>query len=160
MRREGEQALRDSGAGYCVVRPCGLNDNWPPGRPVLAQGDLAVGRTNRGDVAAVLAAVLHEPAAAGVTLECFSLAGYPPPASYGPQLARLRRDADLDADGDGAAGDAGLDAQYALLQQLVPGERLEPNRLAMGQTYEQLDAGREGRLGPRGQEAPPIVPRS
>ena len=115
-----------------------------------------------------------------------------------------------------------LDAQYALMQQLVPGETLQPNQvlicptaratpsafrmrvaavlctavlhtscrvalasgthvaaaplcrrgvfqrrhgtdlcghlqLAMGQTYEQLDRGEEGRLGKRGTELPPIV---
>jgi hypothetical protein len=42
-----------------------------------------------------------------------------------------------------------LDIQYAILQQLVPGETLQPNQLAMGQTYEQLDKGQQGRLGKR-----------
>ena len=40
-----------------------------------------------------------------------------------------------------------LDVTYALMQQLVPGETLAPQKLAMGQTYEQLDKGEQGRLG-------------
>jgi hypothetical protein len=31
------QALRDSDLPYCIVRPCGLNEDWAPGRPVLSQ---------------------------------------------------------------------------------------------------------------------------
>jgi len=45
-------------------------------------------------------------------------------------------------------------AQYVVLQQLLPGELMEANALAMGQTYEQLDRGETGRLGRRGEEAP------
>lgn len=37
VKCQSEQALRDSGARYCIVRPCGLNDKWPTGRPVLSQ---------------------------------------------------------------------------------------------------------------------------
>ena len=47
-------------------------------------------------------------------------------------------------------------ATYALMQQLIPGEKQEPQSLAMGQTYEQLDKEEEGRLGKRGTEAAPI----
>ena len=47
------------GVDYCIVRPAGLNDNWPAGsRPVFSQGDVAVGRINRKDVAKVLVDVL------------------------------------------------------------------------------------------------------
>lgn len=49
-------------------------------------------------------------------------------------------------------------ARYELLQQLLPGEVQDAAALAMGQTYEQLDQGEEGRLGPRGQEQAPIAP--
>ena len=54
VKRQGEEALRKGGASYAIVRPCGLNDNWPSGRPILSQGDVAVGRINRGDVAELL----------------------------------------------------------------------------------------------------------
>ncbi|CAJ1338047.1 unnamed protein product [Effrenium voratum] len=49
QKRGAEQALRGSGASYAVVRPTG--DDWPAGRPVLSQGDVAVGRTSRQDLA-------------------------------------------------------------------------------------------------------------
>jgi hypothetical protein len=39
-----------------------------------------------------------------------------------------------------------------LMQQLLPGERQDAAALAMGQTYEQLDEGKTGRLGKRGEE--------
>lgn len=38
VKRDGEQALRDTGVDYTIIRPCGLNDNWPSGRPVFSQG--------------------------------------------------------------------------------------------------------------------------
>jgi hypothetical protein len=44
-----------------------------------------------------------------------------------------------------------------ILQQLLPGETMEPAKLAMGQTYEQLDAGQTGRLGERGKEDAPLT---
>ena len=156
VKRQGEEALREGGASYVVVRPCGLNDKWPSGRPVLSQGDVAVGRVNRVDVAQLLAGLVFEPEAAGTTFETIALPGYPAPRDFGLQLSRLRRDADMAA-ADPAQQDAVLDAQYALMQQLVPGETMQPNQLAMGQTYEQLDRGEQGRLGARGQELPPIV---
>jgi hypothetical protein len=40
----------------------------------------------------------------------------------------------------------------------VIGQLLAPQNLAMGQTYEQLDKGEQGRLGKRGEEAVPIRP--
>jgi len=156
VKRQGEEALREGGASYVIVRPCGLNDNWPNGRPLLSQGDVAVGRINRADVAQLLAAMVFNAEASGSTFETIALPGYPVPRDFSLQLSRLRRDADI-ATSDPASQEAVLDAQYALMQQLVPGETLQPNQLAMGQTYEQLDRGEQGRLGPRGQELPPIV---
>eukprot|EP00960_Hanusia_phi_P025295 742826-Hanusia_phi.AAC.2 len=150
--RDGEEALRSSGVSYAIVRPCGLNDKWPNGRAVFSQGDIAVGRINRQDVAQLLVQALLEEAARGKTFECVALPGYPAPKSLTLQLSRLK------ADGDASVSNPEvLDAQYALLQQLVPGETLQPNQLAMGQTYEQLDAGQVGRLGERGQERPTLA---
>jgi len=152
VKREGEDALRSSGCRYTVVRPTGLNDDWPRGRPVLSQGDLAVGRISRADVAALLVSTLGEPAAVGKTFEACAVPGYPFPNSYATQLGRLAADSDV----PGLSQDV-LDVTYALLQQLVPGEILKPEALAMGQKYEELDAGMEGRLGKRGEEKVPIV---
>jgi len=161
LKAEGEQALRETGCDYAIVRPTGLNDKAAPGaRPVFSQGDVAVGRITRKDVADVLVGVLDEPHATGKTMEVQGLLGYPQPRSYAAQLSRLTHDPVVSGkkvDIGTALPESLLAGTYALMQQLVPGEQLAPQNLAMGQTYEQLDAGKEGRLGKRGQETVPIV---
>jgi hypothetical protein len=134
------------GVNYCIVRPSGLNDEWPSGaRPLFSQGDVAVGRINRKDVATILVDVLSAPEACDKTFEVLGLAGYPTPRSIVPALARLKTDKE-DLSPEEVA------ASFAIMQQLLPGERQDAAALAMGQTYEQLDAGEKGRLGERGKE--------
>jgi hypothetical protein len=58
VKRQGEEALRNGGSSYVIVRPCGLNDKWPSGRPIMSQGDVAVGRINRDDVAQLLTSMV------------------------------------------------------------------------------------------------------
>lgn len=146
VKAESEQKLRDSGVNYCVVRPCGLNDSWPSGaRPVFSQGDIAVGRINRKDVAKVLCDVLSLPEACDKTFEVVGLAGYPAPLHIAPALKRLKTDVE-------GLTETEVDAMYSVMQQLLPGEKQDAAALAMGQTYEQLDKGETGRLGERGNE--------
>lgn len=138
--------LHLTGVNYCIVRPAGLNDKWPSGvRPVFSQGDVAVGRINRKDVASVLVDVLSTPEASSKTFEIVGLAGYPPARSIAPALERLKKDSEDLTPGE-------LYATFSVMQQLLPGERQDASSLAMGQTYEQLDAGETGRLGERGKE--------
>ena len=154
IKRKGEDGLRvacGSAARYTIVRPCGLNDATPRGRPLLSQGDVAVGRISRADAAKLLVDALLEPSACGKTLEALALPNFPYPSSLSDQLTRLKRDAEPGPD------ESALFATYALLQQIVPGTTMRPNELAMGQTYEQLDKGQEGRLGARGTETAPIT---
>jgi uncharacterized protein YbjT (DUF2867 family) len=147
IKAMSEEKLRQSGTGYCIVRPCGLNDKWPAGsRPVFTQGDVAVGRINRKDVARVLVDVLSTPEATGKTFEVITLAGYPTANSIAPALSRLVDDK------DGLPPLDSIAATYAAMQQLLPGEEQDSAALAMGQTYEQLDKGETGRLGKRGEE--------
>ena len=147
IKAESEEKLRQSGTPYCIYRPSGLNDKHPAGsRPVFSQGDVAVGRINRRDVADILVNCLATEEATGKTFEAFSLAGYPPAKNIGPALARMRPDT------EGVPSNEVLMATYAAMQQLLPGETQQPEKLAMGQTYEQLDSGKEGRLGKRGEE--------
>lgn len=158
VKRAAEDELRCSEGRYTIVRPTGLNDDWPQGRVILSQGDLAVGRISRLDVAATLAALAVDvppDLSKGKTFECFSIAGYQAPRSLNAQLERLTVDSDPQHDSQMA-----LDATYAILQQLVPGESLRPQDLAMGQTYEQLDVGETGRLGERGKENVPTFVRT
>ena len=147
IKAESEEKLRQSGVNYCIIRPCGLNDDWPTGsRPILSQGDIAAGRMHRKDVATLLVDVLSTPEATGKTFEAITLAGYPPANSIRTALARL----DLDVKGEPSMQQ--LAATYTAMQQLLPGEKQDSSGLALGQTYEQLDKGQEGRFGPKGEE--------
>ncbi|CAL1150765.1 unnamed protein product [Cladocopium goreaui] len=158
-KRATEKLLRQSGASYTVARPTGLKDDWPTGRPLLSQGDVAVGRTSRQDLANFLVRLLDEPKATGKTFEVLTVPGYPKPLEYGEVLDRLRPD----AVGPVATAWSRVRswfggqqaATYGVLQQLLPGEEQNSAGLAMGQTYEQYDKKEEGRLGPRGAERVP-----
>mmetsp|Transcript_14426 Transcript_14426/g.19287 ORF Transcript_14426/g.19287 Transcript_14426/m.19287 type:complete len:227 (-) Transcript_14426:948-1628(-) len=155
IKAAAEDALRHSCGRYCIVRPTGLNDEWPRGRLVLSQGDLAVGRTNRADLAQLLVqlALDVDPSYTnGLTIEAFTLANYPAPRELEPILSRLTPDHELLNVNHQQDADSVL---YNLLQQLVPGETMAPNQLAMGQTYENLDNKETGRLGERGAEKLP-----
>lgn len=155
VKRESEEKLRNCGVEYSIFRPCGLNDSWSPNqRPVFSQGDVAVGRINRRDVASILVDMLSTPEATGKTFEAISIANnsegyYPPAPTIGTALGRLELDA---VNGGRGPSEDVARATYALMQQLLPGEKQEANKLAMGQTYEQLDKGETGRLGERGEE--------
>lgn len=150
VKAESEVQLRNAGVDYCIFRPCGLNDEWPSGaRPVFSQGDVAVGRTNRRDVATILVDALTTPEATGKTFEAATIAGYAPAGSIRLALGRLVLDS---ANGGTGPSDEAVMATYALAQQLLPGEKQNAAKLAMGQTYEQLDRDEAGRLGNRGEE--------
>ena len=66
------------------------------------------------------------------------------PRRYAPQFAAL---------GAAPPSSRAVDATYALLQQLLPGVEMDPTRLEMGRTYEQVDAGEVNRA--RGAAATP-----
>ena len=139
-KREAEEILRSSGVPYAVVRPTGLKDDWPAGRPILSQGDVAVGRTAPADLARVLVSALTSPGSEGKTFEMFTLAGYPAPSDG---LAGAFEA--LAADADGPVPEAQVAASYQLMQQLLPGEAQDATKLEMGQTYEQVDSGEVSR---------------
>ena len=146
-KRESEVAVRKT-TNYCIVRPCGLNDDWPAGsRPLFSQGDVAVGRINRKDVANILVDVLSTPEATGKTFEVIAVAGYPKPTSLGPALDRLYKDGEATTGSEEA-----LFATYTMMQQLLPGEKQNSAALAMGQSYESFDKDQPGRFGNRGEE--------
>jgi uncharacterized protein YbjT (DUF2867 family) len=69
-RAAGEQALRDSGATYTVIRPAWLT-NDPPTGVRLEQGDKGDGTTSRETVAQAAVAALLHPDAAGKTFELY-----------------------------------------------------------------------------------------
>lgn len=147
IKADSEERLRESGVPYAIFRPTGLNDKWQEGaRPVFSQGDVAVGRINRKDVATILADCVNTKEAAGKTFEAFTVEGYSPAPSISTALGRLS------LDDKGPISNDVLYATYSNMQQLLPGEKQDAAALAMGQTYEQLDGGETGRLGERGKE--------
>jgi len=142
LRRQQQQQEEREGSSvipYCIVRPTGLkfeDSEWPRGRSLFSQGDVAVGRMNANDLADLLVDLLNEPSATGKTFECVTLAGYPPSTSLSPVLDRLEYDNAATTSDDDSVYTA-----YMLMQQLLPGENQDATRLEMGRTYEQVDSG-------------------
>lgn len=162
IKATSEERLRKcsgSDASYTIVRPTGLKDgdDWPSGssnaRPIISQGDIAAGRIHRSDVASLLVSCLDETNVMGKTFEVFTIGGYPSPTKEGLSslFKSLRTDDDIETNGFGVE-DCRLQATYFAMQQLLPGETQDAAALAMGQTYEELDEGKVGRLGVRGEE--------
>lgn len=79
-KARGEQALRDSGVPYTMIRPGGLvNEAAGQGRLVTVQGDPRLGRVSlpRADLAVLCVAALEYPAARNKTLEVYRTEGEP-----------------------------------------------------------------------------------
>ena len=89
---KGEEAVRDSGVPYTIVRPGGLS-NEPGGEKslVFLQGDDYQGRVSRADVARVLVAALGLAEARNKTFELFGGEG-PTSMDLRSQFAALRAD--------------------------------------------------------------------
>jgi uncharacterized protein YbjT (DUF2867 family) len=77
-RGRGEQALRDSGVPYTIVRPSWLSDD-PGGQQALRleQGDTGDGQVTRQDVAEAVVQALDRPQARGKTFELYGEPGEP-----------------------------------------------------------------------------------
>jgi len=69
-RARGEQALRDAGARYAIVRPSWLHD-LPAAGVRIEQGDTGEGRISRDAVADAVVAALFDPTAWGKTFELY-----------------------------------------------------------------------------------------
>ena len=75
---KGEEAVRNSGVPYTIVRPGGLTDDTGGEHAMLfLQGDEGQGRIPRADVARVLVAALSLPEARSKTFELISGEGSP-----------------------------------------------------------------------------------
>merc|ERR1712071_82141 len=84
----------------------------------------------------------------GKTFEAVTMTGYPPAQSIEKAMSGLLPD----AAGGLVPSNEMLAVTYSMMQQLLPGEKQDSAALAMGQTYEELDKGKTGRLGERGKE--------
>lgn len=67
-KRDADSALRETDLDWTILRPGGLTDDAGTGRVTLAE-HVERGQVPRADVAAVVAAVLREPATVGRQLE-------------------------------------------------------------------------------------------
>ncbi|MDR8389633.1 SDR family oxidoreductase [Aliifodinibius sp. S!AR15-10] len=70
-KEEADEALRNSGLDYTIIKPGRLTDQEGTGKVSLAQ-ELERGEIPRADVAAVLAEVLETPETAGLQLDLVS----------------------------------------------------------------------------------------
>jgi uncharacterized protein YbjT (DUF2867 family) len=92
-KARGEQALRDSGVPYTIIRPGGLvNEPGGESRIMLAQGDER-GQFSiaRADVATACIKALQNPASRGKTMEIYRVDGSPV-SDWGPAFAALKAD--------------------------------------------------------------------
>lgn len=64
---KADEELSRSGLDHTIVRPVGLSDE--PGTGMVELGEVARGEIPREDVAAIVAAALHDPGTAGRTFE-------------------------------------------------------------------------------------------
>ncbi|MBC7972617.1 MAG: CIA30 family protein [Verrucomicrobia bacterium] len=68
-KRRGEEAVRESGIPYTIVRPCALTEA-PGGKQLIVdQGDNMRGAISRDDVAAICIHAIEQPSACNVTFE-------------------------------------------------------------------------------------------
>ncbi|WP_330180947.1 NAD(P)H-binding protein [Nocardia sp. NBC_01503] len=87
-RGAGEQALRDSGTPYAIVRPSWLTDA-PPTGVLFEQGDRGDGRVSRATVARTAVAALLHPESHSRTFELYD---GPTPADWPTAFTALTAD--------------------------------------------------------------------
>jgi uncharacterized protein YbjT (DUF2867 family) len=68
-KRRGEEAVRESGIPYTIVRPCALTEADGGKQLMLDQGDNLRGAISRDDVAAICIHAIEQPQACNVTFE-------------------------------------------------------------------------------------------
>ncbi|MGA5422593.1 SDR family oxidoreductase [Streptomyces lavendulocolor] len=95
-RLRGEDAVRESGLPYTVIRPSWLTDEGFAGNRVrLEQGDRGDGWVSRTAVAEACVQALGTPAAVGRTFEMYNELGETP-TDWAPLFARLGADRQLE----------------------------------------------------------------
>lgn len=98
----GEDAVRDAGMPFAVVRPCALTEEPAGAELVVDQGDTIKGKISRDDVAELCVALLSQPEASSTTFEIKSTVPFstpwevdpqnpPPPREWGPLLSGLQK---------------------------------------------------------------------
>lgn len=89
---KGEDAVRESGVPYTIIRPGGLNDESGGQLAIVVdQGDTKQGRISRADVAAVAVAALDNPDVLNTTFEIINDEA-PYAANWTDQFASLQHE--------------------------------------------------------------------
>lgn len=92
---KGEDALRDSGLIYTIIRPGGLTDD-PGGSPIqIGQRDTLKGKISRSDVAAVTVSALDDSRTYYTTFEIINAVDPYLPDDWQAHFAALKTDRDL-----------------------------------------------------------------
>jgi uncharacterized protein YbjT (DUF2867 family) len=66
---KGENALKESGLNYTIIRPCALTENAPDQPLILEQGDNIKGQVSRDNIAQLCVKALENPDATNKTFE-------------------------------------------------------------------------------------------
>lgn len=91
-RLRGEDAVRQSGLPYTIVRPGWLTDQPGGSRGIrLEQGDTGEGSVSRADIAQICVQALWSPSADGLTFEVFNEDG-PPSGNLDKEFSGLSKD--------------------------------------------------------------------
>ncbi|NEP13492.1 MAG: NAD(P)H-binding protein [Symploca sp. SIO2C1] len=88
----GEEAVRESGVPYTIIRPCALTEE--PGGKVLVfeQGDNIRGKVSREDIAQLCVQLLEQPPACNVTFEVKEGVDDSPPFDWESLFSSLQTD--------------------------------------------------------------------
>jgi len=88
----GEEAVRESGIPYTIIRPCALTEE--PGNQALnfEQGDNIRGKVSREDIAELCLQVLEQPQACNLTFEVKEAENGVRPLSWESQFSGLKTD--------------------------------------------------------------------
>jgi hypothetical protein len=145
LKLSAEDALRALPCRTTVVRPAGLNDSHPSGsRPVLSQGDVAVGRISRSDLAGVLVACARAPdTCEGKTFEVLTVPGLPTADGAGPAARGPL---------EGAAGGGGGGGEPPAAAAAGAGGGAGAGEARAGADVREAGQGGGGRFGERGRE--------
>ncbi|NES25252.1 MAG: NAD(P)H-binding protein, partial [Symploca sp. SIO3E6] len=86
----GEDALRESGVPYTIIRPCALTEEPGDQALVFEQGDNIRGKVSREDVAQLCIELLEQPQACNLTFEVKEDSNGSLPTDWGNRLAQLK----------------------------------------------------------------------
>ncbi|NET61344.1 MAG: NAD(P)H-binding protein [Symploca sp. SIO2E6] len=86
----GEEAVRESGVPYTIIRPCALTEESGGKALVFEQGDNIRGKVSREDIAQLCLQLLEQPQACNLTFEVKEDTNGSPPTNWENRLSQLK----------------------------------------------------------------------